>query len=164
MKVFEFGGRACVVVALAAACSSRVKGSGNTDDTDAAGGAAGTDAGSGGAGGSDAVGDATGGAAGNAAGGSSTANDCDPGERRCTGVDTRELCNEDAEWQEAPACSAELPLCSNGVCSGIVLRGGIGTLSLRPAGTEAIRLVGDGFTALPRSCNDSICVEGGISP
>ena len=133
---------------------------GSANGGSANGGSAGASGGSanGGSGGTG----ATGGSGGT--GGSSTA-ECQDGALRCTGDQTREVCDAGV-WVVETNCGGNTPVCINGVCSGMRLEGGLVSVGASPAAD--IQLVNHGFEPVMRLCgqvdDNTVCVQGGIRP
>jgi hypothetical protein len=90
--------------------------------------------------------------------------DCDEGSGRCDGG-TPQICKS-GEWVAASPCAGATPICSNGLCVGLRLTGGISTTLGAPG--AAMRLVNHGFEYTGRSCGNvlgkMLCLSGGIVP
>jgi hypothetical protein len=86
---------------------------------------------------------------------------------RCGAGNRPEAC-EDGMWVASMACGGVTPICSNGLCAGLRLTGGLVAVDPVPVGsTGAIRLVGQSFS-MTRSCGldqkTTACAIGGLDP
>ena len=89
---------------------------------------------------------------------------CTPGTApRCGAGETPETC-VDGSWVSGASCADDSEACSNGVCVGKRLSGGLTTTSAVPGGT-GIRLIEHGFEGgRAMSCGNAVCLSGGIRP